>query len=122
MLPDQAQEQLFHARRILGYSYVYAFYMFGGELYGDEISAAQNATNQNLFEDQQQQLESEVWGQRYDCPPPALTAVQGRRGAGRHITWFPRPAGWPRLRPAAAWFLVDGSALRQKMCMQATPM
>ena len=58
--PAQAQEQLFHARRILGYTYVYAFYMFGGELFAAEISEAQNGRNQSLFEDQQQQLESEV--------------------------------------------------------------
>lgn len=56
----QAQEQLFHARRILGYTYVYAFYMFGGELYAAEIGEDQNVRNQSLFEDQQQQLESEV--------------------------------------------------------------
>ena len=82
-LPDQAQEQLFHARRILGYSYVYAFYMFGGELYGDEISPAQNATNQNLFEDQQQQLESEVGAGLLLLPTPALTATAKHHGAGR---------------------------------------
>ena len=57
----QALEQLFNARRTLGYSYAFAFYMFGNEMYGDELSPEQNAINQNLFEDQQQQLESEVW-------------------------------------------------------------
>ena len=56
----QALEQLFHARRILGYSYVFAFYMFGNDMFRDEVSPAQNAVNQNLFEDQQQQLEGEV--------------------------------------------------------------
>ena len=59
-LPMQALEQLFHARRILGYSYVFAFYMFGNDMFRDEVSPAQNAVNQNLFEDQQQQLEGEV--------------------------------------------------------------
>ena len=62
----QALEQLFHARRILGYSYVFAFYMFGNDMFRDEVSPAQNAVNQNLFEDQQQQLEGEV--RPYLCP------------------------------------------------------
>ncbi|CAL8462233.1 g1764 [Coccomyxa elongata] len=57
---SQAQEQLFHARRVLGYSYVYAFYMFGNAMFREEITPDQNAINQNLFEDQQQQLEAEV--------------------------------------------------------------
>ena len=67
ILPDihsvslvQAQDQLVHARRILGYSYVFAFYMFGQVMFAEEVSAAQNAINQNLFEDQQQQLEHMV--------------------------------------------------------------
>lgn len=63
---SQAQEQLFNARRVLGYSYVFAFYMFGNFIYRDEITPEQNAINQNLFEDQQQQLESEV------CPVALL--------------------------------------------------
>ena len=49
--PHRPTQQLFQARRMLGNSYVYAFYMFGRELYGDEISLAQNATNQNVVED-----------------------------------------------------------------------
>ncbi len=52
---------------MLGYSYVYAYYMFGNDMFKDEISPQQNAINQNLFEDQQQQLESEV--------PPVLDLV-----------------------------------------------
>ncbi len=56
----QALEQLFHARRILGYSYVFAFYMFGNDVFREEVTRAQNALNQNLFEDQQQQLEGEA--------------------------------------------------------------
>jgi hypothetical protein len=56
----QAQDQLFHARRVLGYSYVYAFYMFGNVMFRDEITPEQNVINQNLFEDQQQQLEAEA--------------------------------------------------------------
>ena len=34
--------------------------MFGNDMFRDEVSPAQNALNQNLFEDQQQQLEGEV--------------------------------------------------------------
>jgi len=44
---------------VLGNSYVFAFYMFG-DLYQDQVSPDQNLINQNLFEDQQQQLESQV--------------------------------------------------------------
>ena len=56
----QAQEQLFCARRILGNSYVAAYYFYGNDMFADEISPEQNELNQNLFEDQQQQLEMEV--------------------------------------------------------------
>ena len=56
----QALDQLFEARRILGYSYVYAFYMFGGEMFAEEVTPEQNERNKNLFEDQQQMLEAEV--------------------------------------------------------------
>ncbi|CAK0772066.1 hypothetical protein CVIRNUC_003925 [Coccomyxa viridis] len=56
----KAQEMLVHARRILGYSYVFAFHMFGQVMFADEISPARNAINQNLFENQQQQLEHMV--------------------------------------------------------------
>jgi len=55
----QALDQLLEARRVLGYSYAFAFFMFG-DMYKDHISKSQNTVNQNLFEDQQQQLESEV--------------------------------------------------------------
>eukprot|EP00891_Asterochloris_glomerata_P007512 jgi/Astpho2/7512/gw1.00114.27.1_t len=55
-----ALEQLFHARRILGFSYVAAFFMFGGSYFKNEVTPEQNELNQNLFEDQQQQLEAEV--------------------------------------------------------------
>jgi ariadne-1 len=55
-----AQSCLFRARRILAYSYAFAFYMFGNDLFKDDISVEQNAINQNLFEDHQQQLEATV--------------------------------------------------------------
>ena len=44
---------------MLGYSYVFAYFMFS-DMFKDHISKDQNAINQNLFEDQQQQLETEV--------------------------------------------------------------
>ena len=56
----QALQQLFCARRILGNSYVSAFYFFGNDMFSDEISLEQNDINQSLFEDQQACLESEV--------------------------------------------------------------
>jgi Ariadne domain len=56
----QSLEQLFHARRILGQSYVFAYYMFDNVMFGEEITPEQNAINQNLFEDQQQMMEAEV--------------------------------------------------------------
>ena len=48
------------ARRILGFSYVFAFYMFDGLMFGNQISTDQNLSNQNLFEDAQARMESEV--------------------------------------------------------------
>ena len=64
-----------HARRILGYSYVFAFYMFGQVMFADEISPARNAINQNLFENQQQQLEHMV---RHPSPLLSTTLPNGR--------------------------------------------
>ncbi|XP_057456360.1 probable E3 ubiquitin-protein ligase ARI1 isoform X2 [Lotus japonicus] len=52
--------RLFRSRRVLSYSYAFAFYMFGDELFKDEMSEAQREIKQNLFEDQQQQLEGNV--------------------------------------------------------------
>lgn len=52
--------RLFRSRRVLSYSYAFAFYMFGDELFKDEMSDAQREIKQNLFEDQQQQLEANV--------------------------------------------------------------
>lgn len=48
------------ARRILSNSYAFAYYMFGNEMFLEEISEEQNKINKNLFEDQQQMLEQEV--------------------------------------------------------------
>ncbi|KAL9296448.1 hypothetical protein ACSQ67_022344 [Phaseolus vulgaris] len=52
--------RLFRSRRVLSYSYAFAFYMFGDELFKEEMTDAQREIKQNLFEDQQQQLEANV--------------------------------------------------------------
>jgi len=52
--------RLFRSRRVLSYSYPFAFYMFGDELFKDEMTAQERELKRNLFEDQQQQLESNV--------------------------------------------------------------
>jgi len=54
-----ALEQLFLARRVMAYSYVFAFYMFG-DMFKDEFTPRQAETNKVLFEDKQGQLEVEV--------------------------------------------------------------
>ncbi len=56
----QALQQLFCARRILGNTYVSAFYFFGNDMFQDEITPEQNDINKRLFEDQQACLEFEV--------------------------------------------------------------
>ncbi|XP_010941706.1 probable E3 ubiquitin-protein ligase ARI2 isoform X1 [Elaeis guineensis] len=52
--------RLFRSRRVLSYTYPFAFYMFGDELFKDEMTPGERQIRQNLFEDQQQQLESNV--------------------------------------------------------------
>ncbi|KAM1242903.1 hypothetical protein ACFX2G_035211 [Malus domestica] len=52
--------RLFRSRRVLSYSYPFAFYMFGEELFKDEMTEEEREIKQNLFEDQQQQLEENV--------------------------------------------------------------
>lgn len=52
--------RLFRSRRILSYSYPFAYYMFGEELFGNEMTKDEREIKQNLFEDQQQQLEANV--------------------------------------------------------------
>ncbi|KAF8110491.1 hypothetical protein N665_0083s0053 [Sinapis alba] len=47
---------LFRARRILSYTYAFAFYMFGEELFKDEISDEEREMKKNLFENLQQQF------------------------------------------------------------------
>ncbi|XP_071935489.1 probable E3 ubiquitin-protein ligase ARI2 isoform X1 [Coffea arabica] len=52
--------RLFRSRRALSFSYPFAFYMFGDELFKDEMTKEEREIKQHLFEDQQQQLEANV--------------------------------------------------------------
>lgn len=52
--------RLFRSRRALSYSYPFAFYMFGEDLFKDEMTKEEREIKQHLFEDQQQQLEANV--------------------------------------------------------------
>ncbi|KAF8377465.1 hypothetical protein HHK36_030843 [Tetracentron sinense] len=52
--------RLFRSRRVLSYSYPFAFYMFGDDLFSDEMTKEEREIKQHLFEDQQQQLEANV--------------------------------------------------------------
>ncbi|VFQ72147.1 unnamed protein product [Cuscuta campestris] len=52
--------RLFRSRRALAYSYPFAYYMFGGDLFKDEMTNEQREIKKNLFEDQQQQLEGNI--------------------------------------------------------------
>ncbi|XP_044508823.1 probable E3 ubiquitin-protein ligase ARI2 isoform X2 [Mangifera indica] len=52
--------RLFRSRRVLSYSYPFAFYMFGDELFRDEMNSQEREIKQPLFEYQQQQLEAYV--------------------------------------------------------------
>ncbi|KAF5814359.1 putative transcription factor C2H2 family [Helianthus annuus] len=52
--------RLFRSRRALSYSYPFAYYMFGEELFNDEMTKEDLEIKQHLFEDQQQQLETNV--------------------------------------------------------------
>ncbi|XVF63939.1 hypothetical protein PTKIN_Ptkin09bG0126800 [Pterospermum kingtungense] len=51
--------RLSRSRRILSYSYAFAFYMFGDDQL-TELSKTEKKIKQNLFEDQQQQFEANV--------------------------------------------------------------
>ncbi|KAK9074034.1 hypothetical protein SSX86_006629 [Deinandra increscens subsp. villosa] len=52
--------RLFRSRRALSYSYPFAYCMFGEELLKNEMTKEELLIKQNLFEDQQQQLETNV--------------------------------------------------------------
>lgn len=47
---------LFRSRKVLSYTYVFAFYMFGEELFKDEMSDEEREMKKILFENLQQQL------------------------------------------------------------------
>lgn len=49
--------RLFRSRRVLSYSYPFAYYMFGDGLFKNEMTKNDREMKQNLFEDQQEQLE-----------------------------------------------------------------
>lgn len=51
--------RLFRSREILSHSYAFAFYMFGDGLF-TEMTQKEREIKQNLFEDQQQQFESNI--------------------------------------------------------------
>ncbi|KAK6115416.1 hypothetical protein DH2020_007685 [Rehmannia glutinosa] len=52
--------RLTRSRHILLYSYPFAYFMFGEELFKNEMSKQEQTIKQNLFEDQQQQLETNI--------------------------------------------------------------
>lgn len=51
--------RLFRSRKILSHSYAFAFYMFSDGLF-TELTREEKEIKQNLFEDQQQQFESNI--------------------------------------------------------------
>lgn len=51
--------RLFRSRRVLSYSYPFAFFMFG-DLFNDDMPKAGKEIKQQLFEEQQQQLEANI--------------------------------------------------------------
>jgi len=52
--------RLLRSRRVLCYSYPFAFMMFGDDLFKDEMTKQEREIKQHLFEDQQQQFEAYV--------------------------------------------------------------
>ena len=65
----QALEQLSIARQILSCSYAFAYTMFDGTSFSEDVKPEQNSINQTLFENLQQALEAEV---RSHEPDPDL--------------------------------------------------
>ncbi|KAL8141174.1 hypothetical protein V2J09_007195 [Rumex salicifolius] len=55
-----AVNRLFRSRWILSLSYPFAFYMFGDDLFKNEMTKEVSIMKQHLFEDQQQQLEANI--------------------------------------------------------------
>lgn len=52
--------RLSRSRRALSFSYPFAYYMFGDDLFKDEMTKEEREIKQHLFEDQQQQLEANI--------------------------------------------------------------
>ncbi|PON70177.1 E3 ubiquitin ligase RBR family [Parasponia andersonii] len=52
--------RLFRSRRVLSFSYPFAYYMFGDEGFNNNMMKYERDIKQSLFEDQQQQLEANV--------------------------------------------------------------
>ncbi|XP_057468810.1 probable E3 ubiquitin-protein ligase ARI1 isoform X1 [Actinidia eriantha] len=52
--------RLFRSRRVLSYSYPFAYYMFGDDLFKNEMTEKEREIKQNLFDNQQQQLEANI--------------------------------------------------------------
>ncbi|XP_068313601.1 probable E3 ubiquitin-protein ligase ARI2 [Pyrus communis] len=52
--------RLFRSRQIISYSYPFAYYMFSEDICKNEMTAEERTIKQNLFEDQQQQLEANM--------------------------------------------------------------
>ncbi|URE05765.1 IBR domain [Musa troglodytarum] len=52
--------QLLRSRRVLKYTYPLAFYIFGDELFKDKMTPEEKEIKRHLFEDLQQQLETNV--------------------------------------------------------------
>ncbi|CAM8974243.1 unnamed protein product [Rhodiola kirilowii] len=52
--------RLFRSRRVISYSYPFAYFMFGNDLFNDEMGKQERDIKQRLFEDQQQQFEENV--------------------------------------------------------------
>lgn len=53
-------ERLFRSRRIISYSYPFAYYMFSDTFLGEEMTKEERNMKRNLFEDHQQQLEGHI--------------------------------------------------------------
>lgn len=54
----KALYRLFRSRQIISSSYPFAYYMFGDDLSKSRMTKREREIKQNLFEDQQQQLEA----------------------------------------------------------------
>lgn len=69
-------EMLFVARRLLANSYVFAFYVFGNDMFREEVGEEQNGINQRLFEDYQASLEETVekLSKAIETPPELVDA------------------------------------------------